>query len=52
MIEARNFYFMFYGFAAVWLIMIAYVFYLVGRERKIDRELARLKNMLEDREKT
>ncbi len=52
MVEARNFYFMFYGFAAAWLIVIAYVFYLVSRERKIGQELARLKNMLDDRGKT
>lgn len=52
MIEARNFQFMFYGFAAAWLIVIAYIFYLVRRERKIGQELARLKNMVEDRERT
>lgn len=52
MVEARNFYFMFYGFAAAWLIVIAYVVYLVRRERKIGQELSRLKNMLDDRGKS
>ncbi|MDQ2901239.1 MAG: hypothetical protein M3Y07_15790 [Acidobacteriota bacterium] len=51
MIEARNFQFLFFGLAAAWIIVILYIFYLVRRERKIGQELARLKNMLDDRDK-
>ncbi len=52
MIELRNFQFMFYGFSAAWLIIVLYVFYLVRRERRIQNELTRLKNMLGDRDKS
>jgi CcmD family protein len=43
----RNFMFMFYGFLAGWLIIVGYVLSLVARERKLRRELDRVKNMLE-----
>ncbi len=49
MIEARNFQFLCYGLAAAWLIVIGYIFYLVQRDRKLSKELNRLKNMMEDR---
>ncbi|MDQ6663595.1 MAG: hypothetical protein M3Z23_04305 [Acidobacteriota bacterium] len=51
MIETRNFQFLFFGLSAAWLIVMLYIFYLVRRERKIGQELARLKNMLEDRDR-
>jgi len=51
MIEARNFLFLFYGLAAAWLIVIGYIFYLVQRDRKLSKELGRLKNLMGDREK-
>jgi CcmD family protein len=46
--DSRNFTFMFYGFLAAWLILVAYVVSLVSRERKIKRELDSLKSMLEE----
>ncbi len=49
--DSRNFLFMFYGFLAAWLILVAYVVLLVSRERRIRRELDSLKHMLEDRER-
>jgi len=49
--DTRNFTFLFYGFLAAWLILVVYVVALVGRERKIKRELESLKHMLADREK-
>ncbi len=49
--DTRNFTFMFYGFLAAWLILVAYVVSLVSRERKIKRELDNLKSMLADRER-
>jgi CcmD family protein len=47
---ARNFTFLFYGLLAAWLVLCAYVVSLAARDRKIKRELDRLKMMVEDRE--
>ncbi|MCC6860591.1 MAG: CcmD family protein [Bryobacterales bacterium] len=49
--DARNFTFMFYGFLAAWLILVAYVVSLVARERRIRREIDNLRQMLGDRER-
>ena len=48
--DARNFTYMFYGFAAAWLILALYVLSLVSRERKLRRELDGVKRMVENRE--
>jgi CcmD family protein len=48
--DTRNFTYMFYGFLAAWLILIAYVVLLVKREGKIKKQLADLKNLLEERQ--
>ena len=47
-----NLRFMFYGFSAAWLIVIVYILILVRRGQRIDRELHRLKSLVEDREKS
>lgn len=47
--DSINFRFMFYGFSAAWLIVIAYVLILVRRGQRLDRELMRLKNLVDDR---
>jgi CcmD family protein len=44
--DSRNFAFMFYGFAAAWLVVVLYLAYLARREQKIRQELNRLKNMI------
>jgi CcmD family protein len=49
--DTRNFTYMFYGFAAVWIILFAYVISLVMRERHLKGELERVKRMVEDRER-
>ena len=49
--DTRNFTFMFYGFLAAWVILVAYVLMLVSRERNLKKQLDGLKNMLEDRQK-
>jgi len=49
--DSRNFTFMFYGFLAAWLILCAYVVSLVARERKLKRELERLRLLVEDKER-
>ncbi len=51
MVEARNFAYLFYGFAAAWTILVIYVVSIAMRERKIKDELTRLKNLVEDRER-
>ena len=47
--DDRNFNYMFYGFAAAWAIVVLYVLVLVARERRLQRELERLRNMIGDR---
>ena len=47
----RNFQFLSYGFAAAWIILTVYVMMMVGRERRLKREIANLKTMLEERQK-
>ena len=49
--DAINLRFLFYGYSAAWLIVIGFVLLLVRRGRRIDRELSRLKSLVEDKEK-
>ena len=44
----RNFQGLIWGFVAAWVILLAYTLMIVIRERKIRREMERLKNMVED----
>ncbi len=46
----RNFEFLGYGFWAAWLVLIIFVLTMVSRERRLKREIASLKAMLEDRQ--
>lgn len=48
----RNFQFLSYGFAAAWIILTLYVLMMVGRERKLKRQITSLKAMVEERQKT
>ena len=48
MIDQRNFMYMFYGFAAAWVIVTAYVLLLALRERRLREELDRVRRMVED----
>jgi CcmD family protein len=52
MIELRNFQFLVMGLSAAWVIVIGYMFYLVQRDKKLTKELSRLKDMLSEREKS
>jgi len=45
--DSRNLQFMFYGFTAAWLIIILYVVTLALREKRLKKELDRVKNMVE-----
>jgi CcmD family protein len=49
-VDITNVRFLFYGYSVAWLIMIGFVFLLVQRGRRIDRELTRLKSLVEDKE--
>ena len=43
--------FLSYGLTAAWVVLAVYVLMMVARERKLRREIANLKAMLEDRAK-
>lgn len=43
--------FLTYGLIAAWVILAAYVLFMVARERKLRREIDSLKAMVEDRRK-
>jgi CcmD family protein len=43
-----NLRFLFYGYSAGFLIILGFILILVSRGRKIDRELTRLKSLVED----
>lgn len=45
--ETRNFDYMFYGFVAAWMIVILYVVSLAMREKRLRRELDRVRQMVE-----
>jgi hypothetical protein len=49
--DQRNFLFMFYGFSAAWVILVIYAITMLSRERRIKDEIARLKSMLEEKER-
>ena len=44
--DARNFTFMFYGFLACWLIVLAYVVSLARRNSRLKKELENVKNLV------
>ncbi len=43
-----NLRFLFYGYTAGFLIIFGFILILVSRGRKIDKELTRLKSLVED----
>jgi len=47
----RNYEFLSWGLTAAWLILVIYVLMLVSRQRKLRREIASLRAMLEERQK-
>lgn len=51
MIETRNFWFMFYGLSAAWLLIAVYVVYLVRRESKIQKNLENLRSLVKHAER-
>ena len=49
-VDITNLHFLFFGYSAAWLMMIGFVFLLVQRGRRIDRELTRIKSLVDDSE--
>lgn len=49
--DNRNFLYMFYGFAAAWVVVVFYVLTLVSREKKLRDEMRRLQSMIESGER-
>ena len=47
--DITNLKFLFYGYSAAWIIITAFVLLLVSRGRRIDRELARLRALVENK---
>lgn len=45
----RNFGFLSYGLIVAWLVLVVYVLMMMARERKLKREIAGLRAMLEER---
>ena len=45
--DSRNFTYMFYGFAAAFVILVVYVVSLALRERKLIHEIDRVRRMVE-----
>jgi CcmD family protein len=46
--DSRNVLYMVYGFSAVWIILFVYLILLVLRERSLNKELDRVKRMMEE----
>lgn len=42
----RNYEFLSYGLIAAWVILVIYVLMMVGRQRKLKREIERLRAMV------
>ncbi len=49
--DQRNYEFLFYGFLAAWVIVLAYVISIALREKRLRAELDRVKRMIEDGQK-
>jgi CcmD family protein len=49
--DAINQTYLFYGYTAAWIIILIFILMLVRRGQRIDRELSRLRSLVEDKEK-
>lgn len=47
---ANNFSFLFYGLVSIWLALLVFVVMLARRERRLSRELERVRMMLEEKQ--
>jgi CcmD family protein len=46
----RNYEFLSYGLTVAWLILVLYVLMMASRQKKLKREIANLKAMLDDKQ--
>jgi CcmD family protein len=46
----RNYEFLSYGLTVAWLVLVLYVLLMVSRQKKLQREIASLRAMLEDKQ--
>ena len=46
--DITNLHFLFLGYSAAFIILLGFVLMLVSRGRKIDRELSRLKSLVDE----
>ncbi|HEV3334159.1 MAG TPA: hypothetical protein VG096_24405 [Bryobacteraceae bacterium] len=47
----RNYEFLSYGLIVAWLVLVVFLLMMVSRERRLKREIASLKAMMEERPK-
>jgi len=45
----RNYEFLSYGLTVAWLVLVVYVLFMASRQKKLKREIAGLKAMLEEK---
>ena len=45
----RNYQFLTYGLMAAWIILVAYVLMMVNRQKRLKREIANLRAMLDEK---
>jgi len=45
----RNYEYLSYGLTVAWIVLVVYVLMMVARQKKLTREIANLKSMLENR---
>ncbi len=48
----RNYEFLSYGLTAAWIILVVYVLMLLARQKRLRREIASLRAMLEEKKHT
>jgi CcmD family protein len=48
----RNYEFLSYGLTAAWMILVVYVLLMLARQRKLKREIASLRAMLEEKKQS
>jgi CcmD family protein len=45
----RNYEYLSYGLTVAWIVLVVYVLLMVARQKKLTREIANLKSMLENK---
>lgn len=47
----RNYEYLSYGLTVAWIVLVVYVLLMVSREKRLKREIASLKAMLEEKQR-